>query len=50
MQKGRFKLSLWFVQTSLQKNEQHAEPNDWIEDSSWLIPTDISYEVPFKRI
>ena len=49
MQKGRFKLSLWFVQTSLQKNEQHAEPNDWIEDSSWLIPTDISYEVPFKK-
>ena len=31
------------------KNEQHAEPNDWIEDSSWLIPTDISYEVPFKK-
>ena len=30
------------------KNEQHAEPNDWIEDNSWLIPTDISYEVPFK--
>ena len=31
------------------KNEQHAEPNDWIEDDSWLIPTDISYEVPFKK-
>lgn len=31
------------------KNEQHTEPNDWIEDSSWLIPTDISYEVPFKK-
>lgn len=31
------------------KNEQHAEPNDWIEDNSWLIPTDISYEVPFKK-
>ncbi len=31
------------------KNEQHAEPNDWIEDCSWLIPTDISYEVPFKK-
>ena len=31
------------------KNEQHAEPNDWIEDSSWVIPTDISYEVPFKK-
>ena len=31
------------------KNEQHADPNDWIEDNSWLIPTDISYEVPFKK-
>lgn len=31
------------------KNEQHAEPNDWIEDNSWLIPTDISYGVPFKK-
>jgi len=31
------------------KNEQHAEPNDWIEDNSWLIPTDITYEVPFKK-
>ena len=31
------------------KNEQHAEPNDWIKDNSWLIPTDISYEVPFKK-
>ena len=29
-------------------NEQHAEPNDWIEKESWLIPTDIRYEVPFK--
>lgn len=31
------------------KNEQHAEPNDWIEDNAWLIPTDISYEVSFKK-
>ncbi|OBX39523.1 maltose phosphorylase [Haemophilus haemolyticus] len=31
------------------KNEQHADPNDWIEENSWLIPTDISYEVPFKK-
>ncbi|MBF0710216.1 MULTISPECIES: glycogen/starch/alpha-glucan family phosphorylase [unclassified Gemella] len=29
-------------------NEQEAEPNFWIENNSWLIPTDISYEVPFK--
>ena len=31
------------------KNEQHAEPNNWIEENSWLIPTEISYEVPFKH-
>lgn len=30
------------------KNEQEAEPNVWIEDQSWLIPTTISYQVPFK--
>ncbi|MGT2716719.1 glycogen/starch/alpha-glucan family phosphorylase [Streptococcus respiraculi] len=30
------------------KNEQEAEPNFWIADQSWLIPTDISYEVPFR--
>ncbi|HEL0622566.1 TPA: glycogen/starch/alpha-glucan family phosphorylase [Streptococcus equi subsp. zooepidemicus] len=29
-------------------NEQTAEPNFWIEDDSWLVPTDISYNVPFK--
>ena len=37
------------VKQVFKKNEQHAEPNDWIEDNSWLIPTDISYEVPFKK-
>ncbi|WP_156018066.1 glycogen/starch/alpha-glucan family phosphorylase [Streptococcus ruminantium] len=31
------------------KNEQEAEPNFWIENDSWLIPTDISYDVPFKN-
>ncbi|BFU60469.1 MULTISPECIES: glycogen/starch/alpha-glucan family phosphorylase [Rodentibacter] len=30
-------------------NEQQTEPNYWIEKHSWLIPTDISYEVPFKN-
>ncbi|ASB97058.1 glycogen/starch/alpha-glucan family phosphorylase [Streptococcus equi] len=30
-------------------NEQTAEPNFWIEDDSWLVPTDISYDVPFKN-
>ncbi|SQF50172.1 glycogen phosphorylase [Streptococcus pyogenes] len=30
-------------------NEQEAEPNFWIEDDSWLVPTDISYDVPFKN-
>ena len=31
------------------KNEQHAEPNFWIEDSSWLRDTDVKYTVPFKN-
>ncbi|HEQ9696059.1 TPA: glycogen/starch/alpha-glucan family phosphorylase [Streptococcus pyogenes] len=30
-------------------NEQEAEPNYWIEDDSWLVSTDISYDVPFKN-
>lgn len=30
-------------------NQQDAQPNFWIEDDSWLIPTDISYEVPFAH-
>lgn len=30
-------------------NEQEAEPNFWIENDSWLVPTEISYEVPFKN-
>ncbi|THA13481.1 4-alpha-glucanotransferase, partial [Rodentibacter pneumotropicus] len=30
------------------QNEQKAEPNYWIEENSWLIPTKVSYEVPFK--
>ncbi|VHB59620.1 glycogen phosphorylase [Streptococcus pyogenes] len=30
-------------------NEQEPEPNFWIEDDSWLVPTDISYDVPFKN-
>lgn len=29
-------------------NQQEAEANYWIEDDSWLVPTDISYDVPFK--
>ena len=31
------------------RNEQHTEANFWIEKEAWLIPTDISYEVPFKN-
>ena len=27
--------------------KQTAEPNEWIEDDSWLRDTDISFEVPF---
>lgn len=30
-------------------NQQDAEPNFWIENDSWLIPTNISYDVPFKN-
>ncbi|MFC5630803.1 MULTISPECIES: glycogen/starch/alpha-glucan family phosphorylase [Streptococcus] len=30
------------------QNQQEAEANFWIENDSWLVPTDISYEVPFK--
>ncbi|MGT2934657.1 glycogen/starch/alpha-glucan family phosphorylase [Streptococcus castoreus] len=30
-------------------NEQEAEPNFWIGAESWLVPTDISYDVPFKN-
>ncbi len=33
----------------LKHNEQEAEPNYWIEDQSWLVPTNISYDVPFKN-
>lgn len=29
-------------------NQQEAEPNFWIEENSWLIPTDVHYDVPFK--
>lgn len=29
-------------------NQQEAEANYWIEKDSWLVPTDISYDVPFK--
>ncbi len=29
-------------------NQQEAEPNYWIEDDSWLVPTAISYDVPFR--
>lgn len=28
-------------------NQQEAEANYWIENNSWLVPTDISYDVPF---
>ncbi|MGT2829677.1 glycogen/starch/alpha-glucan family phosphorylase [Streptococcus hillyeri] len=30
------------------QNQQEAEANFWIENDSWLVPTDISYDVPFK--
>lgn len=30
-------------------NQQEAEANYWIENNSWLVPTDISYDVPFRE-
>ncbi|HGA1071485.1 TPA: glycogen/starch/alpha-glucan family phosphorylase [Streptococcus agalactiae] len=29
-------------------NQQEAEANYWIGNNSWLVPTDISYDVPFR--
>ncbi|HFE0708316.1 TPA: glycogen/starch/alpha-glucan family phosphorylase [Streptococcus agalactiae] len=29
-------------------NQQEAEANYWIENNSWLVSTDISYDVPFR--
>lgn len=29
-------------------NQQEAEANYWIENNSWLVPTAISYDVPFR--
>lgn len=29
-------------------NQQESEANYWIENNSWLVPTDISYDVPFR--
>lgn len=29
-------------------HQQEAEPNYWIEEDSWLVPTDISYDIPFR--
>ncbi|HGD2961536.1 TPA: glycogen/starch/alpha-glucan family phosphorylase [Streptococcus agalactiae] len=29
-------------------NQQEAEANYWIENNSWLVPTEISYDVPFR--
>lgn len=36
-------------QQVFKNNQQDAQPNFWIEDDSWLIPTDISYDVPFAN-
>lgn len=30
-------------------NEQYAKPDFWIEDNSWLEPTEIGYEVEFRN-
>ena len=30
-------------------NQQNAVPNNWLTPDSWLVPTDVSYEVPFAN-
>ena len=30
-------------------NQQNAVPNNWLTPDSWLVPTSISYEVPFAN-
>ena len=30
-------------------NQQNAVPNNWLTPDSWLIPTSVSYEVPFAN-
>ncbi|MGT2926203.1 glycogen/starch/alpha-glucan family phosphorylase [Streptococcus cuniculipharyngis] len=32
----------------LTDNQQATEPNYWIEDQSWLVSTDVHYDVPFR--
>ena len=34
-------------QQKFSNNKQSERPNPWIEDESWLIPTDVEFEVPF---
>ncbi len=29
------------------KSRQYEQPNPWIEDESWLLPTGVTFEVPF---
>ena len=30
-------------------NQQNAVPNNWLTSDSWLVPTSISYEIPFAN-
>ena len=30
-------------------NKQAEEPNPWIEDTSWLTKTDVTYKIPYKN-
>lgn len=30
-------------------NQQETLPDHWLEETSWLLPTDIHYKVPFKN-
>ena len=31
------------------ENQQNAVPNNWLTPDSWLVPTSVSYEVPFAN-
>ena len=34
-------------QQEFRHNKQFEQPNPWIEEDGWLIPTNVSFEVPF---
>ena len=36
-------------QQKFKDNQQNAVPNNWLTPDSWLVPTSVSYEVPFAN-